>query len=145
MLSLKFADLVGMTTHVRVSLLLLKRLLLKCQRWQREGCSVHAQRSERVCLDDALAAVSPIERLLPLLSVCLSTAIWRDTKAHRPEPDKEQKRLKATFGRGLTPHPLRCRCVVRCTSGAAVQQVRAGVLVARRQPQHSIWLMGFCF
>lgn len=71
MLSLKFADLVGMTTHVRVSLLLLKRLLLKCQRWQREGCSVHAQRSERVCLDDALAAVSPIERLLPLLSVCL--------------------------------------------------------------------------
>lgn len=67
MLSLKFADLMGMF----VSLLLLKRLLLKCQRWQREGCSVHAQRSESVCYDDALAAVSPIERLLPLLSVCL--------------------------------------------------------------------------
>lgn len=108
-----------------VSLLLLKRLLLKCQRWQREWCSVHAQRSERVCHNDALAAVSPIERLLPLLSVYCDLTGWQSlpTSAWSRVLTKTIKgNLWLRINSTSLALPLCCALYFRCRSAAGARR-----------------------
>lgn len=104
-----------------VSLLLLKRLLLKCQRWQRDWCGF-----ERVCHDDARAAVSPIESLVvPLLSVCCDltgcqsslTRAWKRKLTKTTEGDPWQ-RINSTS----PAQPLCCALYFRCRSAAGARR-----------------------